>query len=763
MNRLEEVIGKWVIRQRWLVIAITVLIVVVSGSGIRFLTFNNDLRVFFSSENPQLQALEALENTYNRIDNVAFVVAPKDGDVFTRETLGALEELTGASWKIPYSSRVNSVINFQDMRAEDDELIVNDLVSIAKDLSDSEIKEIRKIALSEPMLVNRIISPSGHVTSVNVNILLPGRSMDEVPEVAEYTRRMARDFQRKYPHIDIHLSGAVMFDNAFGEATQDDMFTLVPVMFLAIMFIIGLTLRSFIGTLGAFLVVVISMTTGLGFVGWVGMSLNPASANAPTIVLVLAVADSVHLLSTIFQEMRLGRDKLQALDESLKINLQPVFLTSLTTAIGFLTMNFSDAPPFRDLGNIVAVGVIAALFYSVFFLPAFLSVVPIHVRPAEDTVSGHRPCARLAGFVINRRRRLFRWIIVVIVFLAAGMSQIELNDDWVEYFDERYAIRRSTDFVRTNLTGFNVIEYSLQSGETGGINDPEYLKTVDEFADWYRNQPKVVHVNTFTDTIKRLNKKMHDDDESYYRIPEERELAAQYLLLYELSLPFGLDLNNMIDVDKSATRMIVTLRGTSTKELRAMDKKAREWLKLNASETMFTFGSGLSIIWAHISHRNINSMLGASMLALLLISGLMIFALRSLKMGIISMIPNLSPAFMAFGLWGMAVGRVGLALSVVVAMTIGIVVDDTVHFMTKYLRARRDHGLTPQDSILYSFNKVGTAMWITTVALVSGFAVLTFSGYKMNSEMGLLTAVTISLALALDFLFLPMLLMRVDK
>jgi predicted RND superfamily exporter protein len=256
---------------------------------------------------------------------------------------------------------------------------------------------------------------------------------------------------------------------------------------------------------------------------------------------------------------------------------------------------------------------------------------------------------------------------------------------------------------------------------------------------------------------------MHGDDDVYYRIPEQRDLAAQYLLLYEMSLPFGLDLNNYIDVDKSATRMIVTFRGMTSRDLREMGEKARNWLKENAPERMFTYGSGLSIIWSHISNRNINSMLGASFLALVLISGLMIFALRSFRIGILSLVPNLSPALMAFGLWGIVAGQVGLGLSVVVAMTLGIVVDDTVHFISKYLRARREQNMNSSDAIHYSFNTVGTAMWVTTVALVSGFLILTFSGYKMNSEMGLLTAITISLALALDFLFLPTLLMKVDR
>ncbi len=193
-----------------------------------------------------------------------------------------------------------------------------------------------------------------------------------------------------------------------------------------------------------------------------------------------------------------------------------------------------------------------------------------------------------------------------------------------------------------------------------------------------------------------------------------------------------------------------------------MDQKAREWLKANAPASMFTYGSGLSIIFAHISERNINSMLGASFAALGLISLILMVALRSFKLGVISLIPNVVPAIMAFGLWGILVGQVGLGLSVVAAMTLGIVVDDTVHFMSKYLRARREHSMKPSAAVRYSFNTVGTAMWITTVALVAGFSVLAFSGYKMSSDMGIMSAITISLALVLDFLFLPTLLMKVE-
>ncbi len=762
MTQFETAFGRWVVEHRWWIIVATVIVVITTSSGIRFLTVNNDTRVFFGKDNPQLQALKALENTFSKDNSILFVIAPKGGHVFTRETLQAVAELTEGSWQMPYSSRVDSVTNFQHTRSEQDDLIVEDLVGNVARLSDSDLERIKRTALSEPLLVNRLISPSGHVTGVNVTVLMPGESLQEVPEVAAFARQRVEEMGKKYPSIDIYLTGGVMIDSTFGEASERDISTLIPLMVLTLVILIGLSLRSFLGTLCVLVVIVISMVTGLGLAGWLGMSLNAASVGAPVLILTLAVADSIHILATMFHLMRQDRPRQEAIVETLLINLQAVFLTSITTTVGFLSMNFSEAPPFRDLGNIVAMGVMAAFAYSVLFLPSLLAVLPIRVRNKRD-VEDRRHCDRLAHFVIHRRKTVLMGMIVVTVVLTSGILNIEPEDNFLTYFDDSFAFRQATDFMIDNLTGWDRIEYALESGESGGINDPAYLATVESFANWYRQQPKVVHVNSITDTLKRLNQNMHEDDPAYNRVPEQRELAAQYLLLYELMLPFGLDLNDRITVDRSATRLTVSFKSMSDNEIRDTDDAARQWLKANAPESMLTYGTGLSMIWAHITARNIRSMLWASFLALVLISAMLMLAFRSIKLGLISLIPNLAPALMAFGLWGVTVRQVGLGLSVIVSMTIGIVVDDTVHFMSKYIRARQDHNLNALEGVRYAFNTVGTALWVTTLALVAGFLVLTLSHYRMSSDMGYMSAITIALALVMDFLLLPTLLIRVDK
>jgi len=753
--------GDWVVRYRWWIILSTLLVVGVAASGGRYLDFSSDYRVFFSKENPQLQAFDALQNTYTKNDNVLIALAPKDGKVFTRETLAAVEELTKESWQIPYSIRVESISNFQHSWALEDDLVVEDLVKNARQLQDPDLERIKNIALAEPLLLNRLISPTAHTTGINVTINLPGKSINEVPEVAAFVRKMAEQFKSKHANIDVYLTGVAMMNNQFVEAGQQDMMTLVPFMFLLIAILMWISLRSLAGTLATLLLVGFASATAMGIGGWWGVLLTPVSANAPVYILTMAVADSIHILITLFHEMRHGKSRNEAIAESLRVNLKPVFITSLTTAIGFLSLNFSDSPPYWDLGNMVAVGVMAAFFYSIMFLPALMAVIPLRNKTTAPRKNGTMD--RVADFVIAYRNKLYWAMLAIIVALAVQIPQIEINDVFEEYFDHRYTLRNDTDFTSENLTGFESIEYSLNSGEEGGISNPEYLKKLEEFKAWYRVQPNVMYVGELTDIMKRLNKNMHGDDPSFYKLPQTRELAAQYLLLFEMSLPYGLDLNNQINVNKSSTRFTVVFKEISTKTALALEEKAQEWLAKNGLPAMQSHGASPLIMFANIAMRNMESMISGTLLALVLISIILAVALRSFKFGVISLVPNLVPAFMAFGLWALVFKEIGMAVSVVIALSLGVIVDDTVHFLSKYLHARRELNKSPEEAVRYSFHTVGMALWVTSFVLVSGFLVLASSGFTINSHMGYLTAMTITFALMADFLFLAPLLMKVDK
>jgi len=529
--------------------------------------------------------------------------------------------------------------------------------------------------------------------------------------------------------------------------------------FGAIIIVLLFLLRGISGTLATVILVIFSIIIGMGTGGFVGIKLTPPSASAPIIILTIAIAGAVHLLVTMLQEIHRGKSKHDAIVESMRVNFTPILLTSLTTALGFLSLNSSDAPPFGDLGNISTFGVIGAFVLTVSFLPAMMFILPIK---AKHFVVGTGAMEWMGEFVVKNRKALLIWIFTAVAISLAMIPRNQLNDVFVNYFDESVEFRRDTDFSTQHLTGTYTIAYSIDSGEKEGISKPEFLLQVEQFANWYRQQPEVVHVSTITDTFKRLNKNMHGDDDSYYRLPDNRQLAAQYLLLYEMSLPYGLDLNNQIDVAKKATKLNIVLKTISSNEILALEKRAGEWLSKNAPE-LHTAGASPSIMFAHIGKRNIISMLTGTTAALIMISLVLIVALKSFKYGLISLVPNLFPAGVAFGIWGLAVGEVGLALSIVTAMTLGIVVDDTVHFISKYIRARQEQGLDSEQAVRYAFKNVGVALWVTSVVLIAGFMILAQSSFELNSGMGLMTSIIIAIALVLDFLLLPPLLMLIDS
>ncbi|NOR42595.1 MAG: MMPL family transporter [Gammaproteobacteria bacterium] len=747
---------QWIIRWKYLVVLASLVTVVAATYGGQFLKFSNDYRMFFGEDNPQLLAFEKMQKTYNKNDNILFVITPKSGKVFSKDTLTVIQDLTKEAWQVPYSTRVDSITNHQHTAADEDDLIVEDLVIDPDVLTEQDLLKIQSIAINEPSMVHRLVSPDSKFAGVNVTVELPGKALDEVPNTVAFARDLKQKMLEKYPDVEIRLVGMTVMNNAFPEASQDDVTTLYPLALAFILLTLFILLRGLSGTVATFFMIIMSIMTAMGLAGWSGIMLSPPAMSAPIMILTMAIADAVHLLVTMRHELAIGKNKEEAMIESMRINFRPIFVTSLTTILGFLSLNFSDAPPFHDLGNIASMGVAAAFIFSITFLPAIVCILP---ASGKREVAGKQLMVKFGEFVIAKQKLLLVGNVLIIAILASMVPLNELNDQFVEYFDETVEFRRDSDYAAANLTGVYYIDYALGTEESGGISEPEFLANVDRFSQYLRSQPEVIHVQTITDTFKRLNKNMHGDDPAWQRLPEERNLAAQYLLLYEMSLPYGLDLNNQIDIDKSATKIAVTLKTLTSNEVIAFDDNAIKWLQEN-TPSITPYNSSPTIMFAHLGKRNINSMLIGTSIALVFISAVLIFFLGSVKYGFISLIPNLTPALAAFGIWGATVGQVGIGLSIVTGMTLGIVVDDTVHFLSKYLRARREKGLNAEDAVRYAFNSVGIALLVTSLVLVAGFMILAQSHFYLNSSMGLLTGVVIMLALIIDLTLLPALLMR---
>ena len=751
----------FVLKHHWPIIALALLVSISCGFGLQFITISTEPRDNFGPDNPQLIAFEDLEDNFSRVENIFIAIAPDDGNVFTPRVLGIIEEITEEAWRTPYVNRVDSLTNYQHTYADGDDLIVENLVEYPDALSAEELKAKRAIAINEPLVVNRLISRNGRVAGMNLDFGFNNADGDVQEEAADWVKNKKEQIMARYPDIKIYTTGTVMISASFTETAQKDLTTQTPIMYLFIFVLIGVLLRSYVGLFCVFVVTMLSIISAIGLFGWADKVISTMSSTTPVIILTVVVAHSIHILVSYYQGIREGQEKYQAMHEALDINLQPVILTSVSTAIGFLSLNvLADVPPIQDVGNMVTVGVLFGLIYSLTLLPALIYVLPNRVKPRPSlTVASMN---RFAESVIRHRTRLLIISSVIAIVLMSLAPLNIISDRFSKYFKEHYQFRIDTDFLDESLGGLYLIEYSLDTGIEQGVSNPDYLNRIEDFANWYREQPEVKHVSTYTDIVKRLNKNLHGDDPAFYSLPGSQDLAAQYLLLYELSLPFGLDLTNQLNFDKSSSRMRVSFASMETPQFIDVQDRAKNWLQQNSPDFVQE-GSSLAMMFTHIGIRSMKGSIKGAMIALVLISIVLVLSLKSVQMGLISIVPNLLPGMAGFGLWYLIEGRVGLSTSMVLGITMGIVVDDTVHFLSKYLRARRDRGLSVEDGIRYAFSTVGVALWVTTLVLVVGFLILSTSDLAINGDTGLLVAIVIAIALAFDFILLPPLLMLLDR
>ena len=756
---LESCIAMIVARRRLTILLSLLVMLVLAAGATRLTVVDMDFRNHFGKSDPHLVALEQLEDTYALSDVALVAMAPHNGTIFTQETLVAIEELTEQLWRTPYATRVDSISNYTHTEGFEDELVVEPLIDEASSLSDTDIERIMDIALGTQEIAGRFISRDGRVAGLIVSVTLPDNRKLGKQEVTDYLYETVADAREKHTSIDYHLIGGIILNRAMGDALNDEMAILGPIA-LGVMLLIALVLiRSIWGTLAIVLMLVTVIPSALGFAGWAGLRLFGESGAALFVLMAVTVAHSVHIIEGMAAGLRQGMARTEAAIHTLRVNVWPIFLTSLTTAIGFLSLNFVDMPPFRVMGNIVAFGAMCAFAFSVTLLPAFLSILPIRARKMRENKQDFFD--RLGRFVISYRMILLCSFGILTVLLVAGISRIELGENWLEVLDESYEFRRSADFLSENFPGVETYEYPLDSGREGAITDIEYLKQVDAFAEWYRAQPEFVHIFSIADIMKRLNKNLHGDNPDYYALPDDPELAAQYLLLYEFSLPIGRDLNNLIDHDRRATRVTVSLKSMSSMEKINLDNRARAWLQQNAP-SLETAATGISIVGSYSIQRNIENMLSGTFVAMAIVSLLLFAIFRSIRLGLVSLIPNFIPAAMAMGLWGYLVGEVRVSAAIVTAIAFGIIVDDTIHFMTKYTENRKA-GKLPSESVQMTFRSVGKALFTTTIVFGLGFMVFGASGVVANQVLGLLAGITVIIALLADFFFLPPLLMLLDE
>lgn len=765
-QRFWRQLAQWIVHHPWLCIMVSVVLTLVISAGSAGYVYSMDHRAFFGHDNPQLLAFEKLQEDYTRTDTILIALAPRDGQVFTPGFLTVLKDLTAQSWQLPYSQRVESLTNFQRIQVDGDSISTADLVSTPASLTPNALQDIRQTAVQEPFLVHALVNPEGSVAGVRITLNMPGKApQTEIPEIVDAVRELTGKLTKAHPDIQVHLAGQPIANKAYPEESQADGVRVWPWFLLTMMLVLAVLFRSFKAMLITVVVCILAVLGGTGFVGLFRLVVNDSVIVAPIMILSMAFADGIHIVVNWIQSVNAGLSKRDAMAESLRLNMGPMVVTSVMTAVGFLTLLFNDSPPFQVMGLIVSAGVVFALGLTVFLTAPLLVVLPGEPpRKISPLMREDSPAVqRFADFIIHRHKAILLACLAVAAFFIAFVPQNRINDDIVKYYTPQAQFRQDVEFVNNHLTGIAEINYSLPAAGKDEIVDPAYLKQLDAFGQWLKTQPDVTQVNSLVDIIKRINQVMHNNDPAFYRIPDNREEIAQYLLQYELSMPYGMDLNYLIRFDRSESRVRVAVGSSSGQKIIALDAAAQNWLKAHAPQRMQVQGSSLNLMFAHISERSINGMFGGMLGSLVAESLFVMLVFRAFRLGLASFLGNLIPIGMAFGAWAMLNGNIDVGLTVVLGIAFSVVVDDTIHFISKYERARTALGKSPEDAVRYAFSHVGFALLSTTAVLGLGYAWLGNSAIQLTVNTAVVTCTTIGIALLIDVFMLPSLFLILDR
>ena len=763
MKKLLNVdyLAETIIRYRPLCIIISILILAGLAQGLSKINFNPDINAFFPENDTLTTSHLSIEDTYSSMDNAVIGIGVKEGTVFTNEVLSLIEDLTERAWKTPHSLRVDSLSNYSYVSADGDDLYIEPFLEGSSTYDLKTLKEKELIIEEEELAYGAIISKDKKTSLINIVFDPPRKDIEaEYQESLNYVLGFLEEARKNHPEVDLIISGIVYMEYQSPMLLKAQMPKLMPTAILVILLTLFLLLRSLVAVAGSFLVILMSVVSAMGSIGFMSGDIAQPFIMVPILIATLAVADCVHLFTLYFQNLDSSRKSKEAMLESLKLNLQPLFLTSLTTAIGFLSLNLAPVEPLRGIGNGVAVGVFLAFIFTVLLLAPIVSY--FNVKQSKNINFQKNIARKLGRFSIKNYKRLLVIVPVISCFLMAFIPLNKTNDNPLEFYSERYTTSAAdSKWISQRIGGTFPVSYELNS--QGIVSDPEFLREVDKFSEWLASNKEVLHVSSLSKIMKNLNKTLHGKQEEWNIIPTEPDLSAQYLFFYEMSLPYGLDLTNSISQNKESIKLVASLKELGSLEYREFAKRVENYASQNMPEDMVSIGTGTRPIFAFMSNMLITQLTYALGIGIVLITATIILFFRSLRYGMLTSVTNLLPIGVAFGIWAIVSGEISMLVGIGMGTTLGIIVDFTVHFLSKYLHARRQKNLSAEEAVEYAFETVGFALIITSFSLILGFLVLLQAFFIPIHGFVLFSSIAFLSALIIDLLLFPALLITWDK
>jgi len=778
LNERFAAIAGWSFDHRWVVLAACLVAVASALALASQARVDNSYEAYFDPADTTFLAYEEYREDFGS-DEVSYILYSAPGAEHGAFDLGVMRkvrDLTEAlEDEVPFLYEVKSLSNAELIRGTEDGI---DITALEDDFPETqaELLSLRDEYLSKPMLVGGLVSEDGMHGAL---ILEMDRSSTDPLEAIRLDPDGGDGLENLYPQVTetltseilarpeydglvFHQSGDVPLNAAYNRIIGNDSATLFLYTAVVIAVILALAFRSLVGVLAPLVVVGLSVAFCMALIALIGWKMDLSFSAAPTLLTAIGIAHAVHILSEFKGRFRELGDRRQALVETLYLVGTPCLLTSLTTAAGFAAMGVVPIKSIAHMGVYSAFGVLAAFGLSLTLLMALLSFGKRHREPiAEADLDGtakgsarvRRVLAAVAAFDVRHRVPILVAFGLLFAASFVGMTRLVVDSNWLDDFSDRVPLKQATLVIDEVMGGMANLIYVFDAGAPDGIKEPAALREIERVEQIAAEHGGIVRKSySLVEILKDLNQQFHGGDPAYYRIPETRELVAQYLLLYESSGGEEAEEHVSSDYRRAGLELRVAIAPTSlTADL--ADDIAAELAARPLEATTVTL-TGIGALWLKLMDYIVSSQIQGFLLAFVAISVMMVAIFRSLSLGAISMVPNLSPVAVVLGAMGFAGIFLDYTKIMIAAVAIGIAVDDTIHLVTRYRHEFYRSGSYTR-ALHDALVDVGRALFITSAALVCGFLVLTLSVLDSEVTQGILLAATIVVALLADFFLMP--------
>ncbi len=793
-HRIEkgfEHLADVIYQNRYKTLLAILLLIVALVSQIRHITIDTSTEGFLHQSDSALLSYNDFRDQFGRDEAVIIALKPKQ--VFGLPFLATLKNLhRELEDNVPYLDDITSLINARNTRGEADRLIVEDLIQKWPE-EETELAALRRRAIENPIYRNLILSEDGTFTTIIIRTqshssldadgdILEGFDDDTAAtaeaDVAtnyltdeENTEVVAavNDIIKKYRSEDlkIELAGSPVVTHFLKRSMMSDMAKFIRMAVITICILLYVMFRRITGVVLPLLIVAISFLCTLGLMGLTDVAFKLPTQILPSFILAVGVGTSVHILAIFYQQLRNNHDKREAIAHALGHSGLAVVMTNLTTAAGLMSFTTADVAPVADLGIFAGFGIILAFFFTIFLLPALLAIIPIRAtinkKGKKNTQLMDRFLEITAEFSTTHPFKILITGAAVLIVALWGATNIRISHAPLKWFPEDNEIRKATESIDSRLKGSITMEVVFDTDEENGLHNPDLLKRLDKAGeDLERMKGDGVFIGkawSVTTIIKETNRALNEDRPEAYAIPSDRKLVSQELLLFENS--GSDDLEDFVDNRFSKARLTLKMPFLDAVKYRPLLAQISQYLSDHFPNTAFRI-TGMMALFTQILSNTISSMVKSYAVALIIITLLMVLLIGKVRIGLLSMIPNLFPILTTMGIIGWLGLPMDLFTMMVAGIAIGLAVDDTIHFMHNFRRYYEISG-DPVKAVYQTLHTTGRAMLVTSVVLSIGFFIFGFATMKNIVNFGLLTGVTIILALASDYLVAPALMVLVNK